>query len=151
MQGVLYIHICALHHLRSSLTTEAELDPDLTIVTLFSLAHLHASNLLVCSLLEIHSLELFLMNFRSYFRKRLECHLIRTISTHTKEQRWGLESLDSGLESDSSPDLAGLGLGLESFTSGLGLGLGLGLETCGLGLDSDSDRRDSTGLGKLHR
>ena len=40
-----------------------------------------------------------------------------------------------GLESDSSPDLAGLGLGLESFTSGLGLesftsGLGLGLETC---------------------
>ena len=54
-------------------------------------------------------------------------------------QRWGLESLDS----DSSPDLAGLGL--ESFTSGLGL------ETCGLGLDSDSDRRDSTGLGKLHR
>ena len=37
-----------------------------------------------------------------------------------------------GLESDSSPDLAGLGL--ESFTSGLRL------ETCGL----DSDRRDST-------
>ena len=59
----------------------------------------------------------------------------------------GTRVLGLGLESDSSPDLAGLGL--ESFTSGLGLGLGL--ETCGLGLDSDSDRRDSTGLGKLHR
>jgi hypothetical protein len=59
----------------------------------------------------------------------------------------GTRVLGLGLESDSSPDLAGLGLGLESFTSGLGLGL----ETCGLGLDSDSDRRDSTGLGKLHR
>ena len=58
---------------------------------------------------------------------------------YSYRQRWGLESLDS----DSSPDLAGLGL--ESFTSGLGL------ETCGLGLDSDSDRWDSTGLGKLHR
>ena len=57
----------------------------------------------------------------------------------------GTRVLGLGLESDSSPDLAGLGL--ESFTSGLGLGL----ETCGLGLDSDSDRRDSTGLGKLHR
>jgi len=45
------------------------------------------------------------------------------------------------LELDSSPDLAGLRLGLESFISGLGLGLGL--ETYGLGLDSDSDRRDS--------
>jgi len=44
--------------------------------------------------------------------------------------------LGLGLESDSSPDLAGLGL-----------------ETCGLGLDSDSDRRDSglAGLGILHR
>ena len=51
----------------------------------------------------------------------------------------GTRVLGLGLESDSSPDLAGLGL--ESFTSGLGL------ETCGL----DSDRRDSTGLGKLHR
>ena len=61
----------------------------------------------------------------------------------------GTRVLGLGLESDSSPDLAGLGLGLESFTSGLGLGLGL--ETCRLGLDSDSDRRDSTGLGKLHR
>ena len=57
----------------------------------------------------------------------------------------GTRVLGLGLESDSSPDLAGLGLGLESFTSGLGL------QTCGLGLDSDSDRRDSTGLGKLHR
>ena len=53
----------------------------------------------------------------------------------------GTRVLGLGLESDSSPDLAGLGL--ESFTSGLGL------ET--FGLDSDSDRRDSTGLGKLHR
>ena len=58
----------------------------------------------------------------------------------------GTRVLGLGLESDSSPDLPGLGLGLESVTSGLGLGL----ETCGLGLDSDSDRRDSTGLGKLH-
>ena len=55
----------------------------------------------------------------------------------------GTRVLGLGLESDLSPDLAGLGLRLESFTSGLGL------ETCGL--DSDSDRRDSTGLGKLHR
>ena len=61
----------------------------------------------------------------------------------------GTRVLGLGLESDSSPDLAGLGLGLESFTSGLGLGLGL--EPCGIGLDSDSDRGDSTGLGKLHR
>ena len=37
----------------------------------------------------------------------------------------GTRVLGLGLESDSSPDLAGLGLGLESFTSGLGLGLGL--------------------------
>ena len=42
-------------------------------------------------------------------------------------QRWGLESLDS----DSSPDL--VGLGLESHT----LGLGLDLRYAGLGLDSD--------------
>ena len=50
----------------------------------------------------------------------------------------GTRVLGLGLESDSSPDLAGLGLGLESFTSGLGL------ETCGLGLGP-------SGLGKLHR
>ena len=68
---------------------------------------------------------------------------------HNNYSEMGTRVLGLGLESDSSPDLAGLGL--ESFTSGLGLGLGLGLETCGLGLDSDSDRRDSTGLGKLHR
>jgi len=49
--------------------------------------------------------------------------------------------LGLGLESDSSPDLAGLGLGLESFTSGLGL------ETCGLELGPSG----LAGLGKLHR
>ena len=69
--------------------------------------------------------------------------------TNLYNAEMGTRVLGLGLESDSSPDLAGLGLGLESFTSGLGLGLGL--ETCGLGLDSDSDRRDSTGLGKLQR
>ena len=57
----------------------------------------------------------------------------------------GTRVLGLGLESDSSPDLAELGL--ESFTSGLGLGF----ETCGLGLDSDSNPQDSTGLAKLHR
>ena len=47
----------------------------------------------------------------------------------------GTRVLGLGLESDSSPDLAGLGL--ESFTSGLGL------ETCGLGL-SGLDRTRQT-------
>ena len=35
----------------------------------------------------------------------------------------GTRVLGLGLESDLSPDLDGLGLGLESYTSGLGLGL----------------------------
>jgi hypothetical protein len=54
-------------------------------------------------------------------------------------QRWGLESLDS----DSSPDL--VGLGLESHT----FGLGLDSRHAGLGLDSDSDFGTRTGLGNL--
>ena len=44
--------------------------------------------------------------------------------------------LGLGLESDSSPDLVGLGLRLESHT--FGLELGLDSRHAGLGLDSDS-------------
>jgi hypothetical protein len=49
------------------------------------------------------------------------------------------------LDSDSSPDLVGLGLGLECQT----VGLGLDSRHAGLGLDSDSDLRDSDGLGNM--
>ena len=47
----------------------------------------------------------------------------------------GTRVLGLGLESDSSPDLAGLGLEFHTF----GLGLGLDSRHAGFGLDSDSD------------
>ena len=53
----------------------------------------------------------------------------------------GTRVLGLGLESDSSPHLDGLGLGLESYTSGLGLGLDL------RHADSDLTRTWTSGLG----
>jgi hypothetical protein len=55
----------------------------------------------------------------------------------------GTRVLGLGLESDSSPDLVGLGLGLESQT------FGLGLDSRHAGLDSDSDFGTRTGLDNL--
>ena len=49
----------------------------------------------------------------------------------------GTRVLGLGLESDLSPDLVGLGLGLESLTLGLGLDSGQDSDRAGLGLDSD--------------
>ena len=56
----------------------------------------------------------------------------------------GTRVLGLGLESDSSPDLVGLGLGLESHTFGLGLGLDSRHAGLGLGLrDSDRTRQSA--------
>ena len=51
----------------------------------------------------------------------------------------GTRVLGLRLESDSSPDFDGLGLGLESYTSGLGLGLD--------SRHADSDLTRTSGLG----
>ena len=61
----------------------------------------------------------------------------------------GTRVLGLGLESDSSPDLLGLGLGLESHT--VGFGLELDLRPGGLGLDSDFGTRTALGKFRLQK